>query len=100
MDLDFQKKEQILSEFKSNINNIVKNSNVKEVEVFEDYYQDKQIFGYVVERADGLKAEVYTEYTGIEENQVLKNVHWFINDGENKSGPFNGLTAAIQQFLG
>lgn len=100
MDLDFQKKEQILSELKSNLNNIVKNAKVKEVEVFEDYYQDKQIFGYVVERADELKAEVYTEYTGKERKEVLKNVHWFINDGESISGPFNGLITAIQQFLG
>lgn len=100
MDLDFQNKEQILSELKSNINNIVKNSNVKEVEVFQEYYQDMQVFGYVVERADELKAKVYTEYTGKEGNEVLKNVHWFINDGESISGPFNGLTAAIQQFLG
>lgn len=100
MELDFQKKEQILSELKSNISNIVKNSKVKEVEVFQDYFQNKQIFGYVVERADDLKAEVYTEYTGKEGNQVLKNVHWFINDGESKSGPFNGLTTAIQKFLG
>lgn len=100
MELDFQKKEQILSELKSNINNIVKNSKVKEVEVFHDYFQNKQIFGYVVEWDDDLKAEVYTEYTGNEGNQVLKNVHWFINDGESISGPFNELTTAIQQFLG
>lgn len=100
MDLDFQNKEQILSELKSNTNNIVKNSNVKDVEVFQDYYQDKQVFGYVVVRADDLKAEVYTEYTGKEGNSVLNIVHWFINDGESISGPFNGLTSAIQQFLG